>query len=51
MARLSSRAFFCTLGIKINGLVRYEGDVLFDAGTIEIIDNRIEVRPNIYPRI
>ena len=25
--------------------------MLLDAGTIEIIDNRIEVRPNIYPRI
>jgi hypothetical protein len=43
--------FFSPWGIKINGLVRYEGDVLIDAGTIEIIDNRIEVRPNIYPRV
>jgi hypothetical protein len=43
--------FFSPWGIKINGLVRYEGDALADAGTIEIIDNRIEVRPNIYPRI
>jgi hypothetical protein len=43
--------FFSPWGIKINGSVRYEGDVLLDAGTIEIIDNRIEVRPDIYPRI
>lgn len=43
--------FFSPWGIKINGLVRYEGDILLDTGTIEIIDNRIEVRPNIYPRI
>jgi hypothetical protein len=43
--------FFSPWGIKINGLVKYEGDVLIDAGIIEIIDNRIEVRPNIYPRI
>lgn len=43
--------FFSPWGIKINGLVRYEGDALADAGTIEIIDNRIEVRPNIYPHI
>jgi hypothetical protein len=43
--------FFSPWGIKINGLVKYEGDMLLDAGTIEIIDNRIEVRPNIYPRI
>jgi hypothetical protein len=43
--------FFSPWGIKIIGLVRYEGDMLLDAGTIEIIDNRIEVRPNIYPRI
>jgi hypothetical protein len=43
--------FFSPWGVKINGSVRYEGDALLDAGTIEIIDNRIEVRPNIYPRI
>jgi hypothetical protein len=43
--------FFSPWGIKINGLVKYEGEILLDAGTIEIIDNRIEVRPNIYPRI
>ena len=43
--------FFSLWGIKVNGLVRYEGNVLLDAGTIEIIDNCIEVRPNIYPRI
>jgi hypothetical protein len=43
--------FFLPWGIKINGLVKYEGGTLVDAGTIEIIDNRIEVRPNIYPRI
>ena len=43
--------FFSIWEIKVNGLVRYEGDVSIDAGTIEIIDNRIEVRPNIYPRI
>jgi hypothetical protein len=43
--------FFSPWGIKINGSVRYEGDVLLDAGTIEILDNRIEVRPDIYPRI
>ena len=43
--------FFSPWGVKINGLVRYEGDVLIDAGAIEVIDNRIEVRPNIYPRI
>jgi hypothetical protein len=43
--------FFSPWGVKINGLVRYEGDVPVDSGTIEIIDNRIEVRPNIYPRI
>jgi hypothetical protein len=43
--------FFSAWGIKVNGSVRYEGDVLLDAGTIEIINNRIEVRPNIYPRI
>ncbi|NJR31841.1 MAG: hypothetical protein HC778_01860 [Chamaesiphon sp. CSU_1_12] len=51
MARLSNRAFFLTWGIRIDGSVRYEGDALADAGTIEIIDNRIEVRPDIYPRI
>jgi hypothetical protein len=43
--------FFSPWGIKIDGLVRYEGDVQLDSGTIEIIDNHIEVRPNIYPRI
>ncbi len=43
--------FFSLWGIKVNGLVRYEGNVLLDAGIIEITDNRIEVRPNIYPRI
>ena len=43
--------FFSPWGVKIDGSVSYEGDALADAGTIEIIDNRIEVRPNIYPRI
>jgi hypothetical protein len=43
--------FFSPWGIKINGSVRYEGNVLLDSGTIEIIDNRIEVRQDIYPRI
>lgn len=43
--------FFSLWGIKVNGSVKYEGDALLDAGIIEIIDNRIEVRPNIYPRI
>ncbi len=42
--------FFLPWGIKIDGSVRYQGDVLIDSGTIEIIDNRIEVRPDIYPR-
>ena len=43
--------FFSRWGIKINGSVEYEGDVPIDSGTIEIIDNHIEVRPDIYPRI
>jgi hypothetical protein len=43
--------FFSPWGVKIDGSVKYEGDILVDTGTIEIIDNRIEVRPNIYPRI
>jgi hypothetical protein len=43
--------FFSPWGVKINGSVTYEGDAAVDAGMIEIIDNRIEVRPNIYPRI
>jgi hypothetical protein len=43
--------FFSPWGVRIDGSVRYEGEELIDAGTIEIIDNRIEVRPNIYPRI
>ncbi len=43
--------FFSPWGVKIDGSVRYEGDVPIDTGIIEIIDNRIEVRPNIYPRI
>jgi hypothetical protein len=43
--------FFSSWGVRIDGSVRYEGDELIDSGTIEIIDNRIEVRPDIYPRI
>ena len=43
--------FFSPWGVRIDGSVRYEGDVPVDAGIIEIIDNRIEVRPHIYPRI
>jgi hypothetical protein len=43
--------FFSPWGVRIDGSVRYEGDELIDSGTIEIIDNRIEVRPDIYPRI
>jgi hypothetical protein len=43
--------FFLPWGIKIDGSVKYEGDVPIDSGTIEIIDNCIEVRPDIYPRI
>ena len=51
--------FFSPWGVNIDGSVRYEGDVPVDAGIIlcgrgfanEIIHNRIEVRPNIYPRI
>jgi hypothetical protein len=43
--------FFSPWGVRIDGSVRYEGEELIDSGTIEIIDNRIEVRPDIYPRI
>jgi hypothetical protein len=43
--------FFTPWGVRINGSVRYEGKELIDSGTIEIIDNHIEVRPDIYPRI
>jgi hypothetical protein len=43
--------FFAHWGVRIDGSVRYEGKELIDGGTIEIIDNRIEVRPDIYPRI
>jgi hypothetical protein len=43
--------FFSPWGVRIDGSVKYEGDVPVDSGTIEIIDNRIEVRPDIYPRI
>jgi hypothetical protein len=43
--------FFSPWGVKINGSIGYEGDIPIDSGTIEIIDNCIEVRPNIYPRI
>jgi hypothetical protein len=43
--------FFSPWGVRIDGSVKYGGDVPVDSGTIEIIDNRIEVRPDIYPRI
>ncbi len=43
--------FFSPWGVRIDGSVKYEGDVPIDSGMIEIIDNRIEVRPDIYPRI
>jgi hypothetical protein len=43
--------FFSPWGVRIDGSVGYEGDVPVDSGKIEIIDNRIEVRPDIYPRI
>jgi hypothetical protein len=43
--------FFSPWGVRIDGSVKYEGDVPVDSGMIEIIDNRIEVRPDIYPRI
>jgi hypothetical protein len=43
--------FFSPWGVRIDGSVKYEGDVPIDSGTIEIIDNRIKVRPDIYPRI
>jgi hypothetical protein len=43
--------FFSPWGVKLDGSIEYQGKVLVHSGTIEIIDNRIEVRPNIYPRI
>jgi hypothetical protein len=43
--------FFSPWGVRIDGSVKYEGDVPVDSGTIEIINNRIEIRPDIYPRI
>jgi hypothetical protein len=45
------RNFFLPWGIRVDGLVKYVGDELTDNGVIEIRNNIIEVRPNIYARI